>query len=99
MKTSELKERALDWAVAKAISEYKPIAVPAFSTDWSQGGPIIDRHGICLSSDDVFAGEGWVAHMPESDVDVKGDTALIAAMRCLVTMVLGEVVNVPEELT
>ena len=35
MKTNELTGVALDWAVAKAIGEYKPVAVPRYSTDWA----------------------------------------------------------------
>jgi hypothetical protein len=59
MKTSELTGAALDWAVAKcegvlmrwersthdeAPLEYSP------STDWAQGGPIIEREGDFTSS-------------------------------------------------
>ena len=49
MKTNELTKAALDWAVAMAENwagadfEVKP-----YSTDWAQGGPIIEREGILL---------------------------------------------------
>ena len=48
IKTSELKDKALDWAVAKAIGEYRPVPVSSYSTDWSQGGPIMDREKISV---------------------------------------------------
>jgi hypothetical protein len=51
------------------------------STDWSQGGPIVEREKICASySEDSASWEaGWDFH-----VKAQGNTLLIAAMRCLV---------------
>ena len=61
MKTSELTGAALDWAVAKCEGAYAPSVdtdidgtkrvnyggmYPEWSTDWAQGGPIIEREGI-----------------------------------------------------
>lgn len=46
--TFKLTGAALDWAVAKCEGEYKPTAVPCYSTDWAQGGPIIEREEITL---------------------------------------------------
>ena len=63
--------------------EYKP------STDWAQGGPIIEREGIALIP-------GWTAERPGYSAD--GDTPLIAAMRCYVASKLGDDVDVPAEL-
>ena len=59
MKTSELTGAALDWAVAKAIGEYKPVPVPNYSTDWAQGGPIIEREKIeiCPISNQEWRGQ------------------------------------------
>jgi len=66
------------------------------STDWGQGGPIIDRlmqrrFGISSERHEQIVAqspgfEGW------------GTTALIAAMRCLVASKLGDTVQVPKEL-
>jgi hypothetical protein len=100
MKTNELTGAALDWAVAKAIGEYSPVAVPSYSTDWSQGGPIIEREGFCIQP---FSG-GWecfVAHrlFEDDHHHSKGPTPLIAAMRCYVASKLGDDINIPEELT
>jgi hypothetical protein len=53
MKANELTGAALDWAVAKCEG-YRIDLVPEGSytpsTDWAQGGPIIEREGILLRS-------------------------------------------------
>ena len=46
MKTSELIEDALDWAVNQIEECCDDPSTPFFSTDWAQGGPIIEREGI-----------------------------------------------------
>jgi hypothetical protein len=103
MKTSELTGAALDWAVAKcegvlmrwersthdeAPLEYSP------STDWAQGGVIIEREKI-----EVFIrDEKWFAYSSLSKPeDFYGETPLIAAMRCYVASKLGDEVEIPEE--
>jgi hypothetical protein len=102
MKTSELQGAALHWAVAKCevgaefISE---IDDPHFySTDWAQGGPIIERFEIDLRSVE----EGlWEASNVFDDLafhSFQGRTPLIAAMRCYVASKLGDEVELPEEL-
>jgi hypothetical protein len=91
IKTNELTGAALDWAVAKAIGEYKPVAVPSYSTDWAPGGPIIDREGI------EFRASGTQASIVDGRT-YYGPTHLIAAMRCYVASKLGDEVDVPEAL-
>ena len=102
MKTSELTGAALDWAVAQA--EGKTWAVWRFvewhsdgdlnySTDWAQGGAIIERERICLIDQ---GGDYWQAICGWKEMF--GDTPLIAAMRCYVASKLGDEVEVPEEL-
>ena len=103
MKTSELTGAALDWAVAKcegvlmrwersthdeAPLEYSP------STDWAQGGVIIEREKI-----EVFIrDEKWFAYSSLSKPeDFYGETPLIAAMRCYVASELGDEVEIPKE--
>ena len=119
VKTSELIDQALDFAVAQAIGT-KPVynwrafgvkhygaweTDPAFgsavmlrpySTDWAQGGPIIEREAISLTQFSDYP--KWTAKHPES-LCIDGPTPLIAAMRCLVASKLGDEVDVPEELT
>ena len=104
MKTNELTGAALDWAVAKCevgaefIGE---IDDPHFySTDWSQGGSIIEREKISL---EMKHDGWWVASFQYNYSDEKehlqlADTPLIAAMRCYVASKLGDNVVVPEEL-
>ncbi len=71
------------------------------STDWSQGGPIIEREKIGL---DHYPDGGhrdggeWAALTNEGRVESFGPTPLIAAMRCYVAYKLGDEVDVPEEL-
>jgi hypothetical protein len=121
MKTSELIGPALDWAVAKCEGEetfvhkgrletrwtnngWKP------STDWAQGGPIIEREGIDVQQ--VFGGGcegslshpvGWQAirYVRGGTINPKryiAQTPLIAAMRCYVTSKMGDEVEIPQEL-
>jgi hypothetical protein len=113
IKTSELIGPALDWAVAKCEKRDYIYSVTtggdyngntthghrrSYSTDWSYGGPIIEREKIATQPlrGNWFAGVGsgpnrssWSAH---------GPTPLIAAMRCYVASKLGDEVEVPNEL-
>ena len=113
MKTADLTGAALDWAVGIADGvemdekhhgvwydspawdahrvEYTP------STDWSQGGPIIDREQLNLEPPGVF---GWSCRdKRNAALSFSGPTPLIAAMRCYVASKLGDEVDIPKELT
>lgn len=73
------------------------------STDWAQGGPIIERErlGVCYYHEaDGWEVPNWAAWRTDIDdrVQITGETALIAAMRCFVASKLGDEVDVPEEL-
>lgn len=116
MKTSELTGAALNWAVAKAMGwsdeglqnlvdgdEYPEAA---FSTNWAQGGPILERERIKTFPN---VGGAWSAQMKVRTEDGtlsgqvthyhgSGPTPLIAAMRCFVVARLGDEVEPPEEL-
>ena len=51
IKTSELTGKALDWAVAKCECnrweiDWRGVYLADYSTDWAQGGSIIEREGI-----------------------------------------------------
>ena len=63
------------------------------STDWAQGGPIIEREKITTSD----ALEAWAAGY-NGTLSVFGPTLLIAAMRCYVARKLGETIDIPKEL-
>lgn len=66
------------------------------STDWYQGGPIIEREQIATQ---FWTSEGeWEALIKGGFFASRGPSPLIAAMRCYVTSKLGEEVEVPNEL-
>lgn len=110
VKTSELSGKALDWAVREVL--LKTLRQPhlgllvhqvgyghapdSYSTEWAQGGPIIEQEEIC-----IFKGDAWCATndtFGRFDFIYYGPTPLIAAMRCYVANKLGDEVDVPEEL-
>ena len=116
LKTSELTDAALDWAVAKAegmeidgptvitrefywdddglqwVVEWEP------TTNWTQGGPIIERERISVISDFHEIEEGWLAESYQDNIQQFGPTPLIAAMRCYVMSRLGDEIEIPQEL-
>jgi hypothetical protein len=102
MKTAELTGATLDWVVAKCgfvqgtarsliASEVKP-----YSTDWAQGGLIIEQEGISIGCH--LDGAEWFAKNYWAEYEQSGSTPLIAAMRCYVASKLGDEVEIPEEL-
>ena len=103
MKVNELSGAALDWAVAKCegLSHRLHGHVP-YSTDWAQGGPIIEREWIELTLNTDPGGGEWVAQIADDVPDgyhaASGLTPLIAAMRCYVTFKLGDEIEVPKEI-
>lgn len=108
MKTSELTGDALVWAVARANGHIDDETIIrrlepdedgwciAYSTDWSQGGPIIEKEGIRLHRS--HTGDWWAGAESEPHKPISGPTPLIAAMRCYVASKLGDEVEVPQEL-
>jgi len=99
MKTSELTGAALDWAVAQcenfSVRYGFDDNCPEYSTDWSQGGPIIEREMIELIPQTPAL---WDAMYRGQHIPNDGPTPLIAAMRCYVASKLGDDVEIPEEL-
>jgi hypothetical protein len=113
VKTSDLIGPALDWAVAKCrgfegldedewlirdgiadmpLSAYNP------SSDWSQGGPIIEREELTVGYAKIECGF-WTARTTAYPPEyTRGPTPLIAAMRCYVASKMGDEVDVPSEL-
>ena len=61
------------------------------STDWSQGGPIIDREEIELVHRNGM--DGLTLWAIKGNVIMRGETKLIAAMRAYVASKLGEEVD------
>jgi hypothetical protein len=105
MKTNELTEAALDWAVDKCEGKtwlgvesfiaYHEEGMWNYSTNWSQGGPIIEREMIELVPQTPAL---WDAMYRTQHIPNDGPTPLIAAMRCYVASKLGADVDVPKEL-
>ena len=62
-------------------------------SNWSQGGPIIERERIHLDE-----GQGVWGALHSYEYSSFGHTPLIAAMRCYVTSQLGDEVEIPDEL-
>ena len=109
LKTSELQGAALDWAVAKCEGrdQFFSLNLPkhkehcfsrmAYSTDWAQGGPIIEREKISVwARGNEWASESFVPN--QQGLECVGPTPLIAAMRCYVASKLGDSVEVPDEI-
>jgi hypothetical protein len=59
------------------------------STNWAQGGPIIEEYHILIGYD--YINKKWSAHTCKAEA--YGDTALIANMRCFVASKLGNEVD------
>ena len=104
MKVTELHGAALDWAVANCEGlvsiDTKNLFEPWYlletytpSTDWAQGGPIIEREMISIE----WTGEDWMAYIWH-DEEFFASRPLIAAMRCYVASKLGEEIEVPARL-
>ena len=112
MSVSELTGAALDWAVAKCEQDGSVNSHGAlwfllwrdrynqwmYSTNWAQGGPIIEREGIALQR---WLECGWLAdtwNFKFATGHSQGPTPLIAAMRCYVTSKFGDEIEIPKEL-
>ena len=110
---SELTGAALDWTVSCityphwehewrltnilgtwGTDPFKP------STNWAQGGPIIERERLLIQPEigKEGCGNAWNA-VAMRDTEAYGPTPLIAAMRCYVASKLGDEVEVPKELS
>lgn len=78
----------------------RPTPIPTYSTNWAQGGPIIEREGISVGCMRDYGFDGWEAGF--NSPHCQGPTALIAAMRFYVADKLGgkfgNEVEIPEEL-
>ena len=100
LKTANLIGTALDWAVAKCekpdwLGNQAEVYVlkAGFhpSTDWAQGGPIIERERIGIRD---AGGDSWAAD-DYIHPTMHGDTLLVAAMRCYVASKLGDEIELP----
>ena len=108
MKTAELTGAALNWAVAECENVYCFDGSYTPSTNWAQGGPIIEReignlykqNKVDLSHPDVWTAIAYVKTPDGTSLYYcDGPTPLIAAMRCRVASKLGDDIEIPKELT
>ncbi len=76
------------WDGAKDMRSIGAMYAP--SSDFSDGGPLLERHRISTTAHQTH----WRAAMPNGP-EVAGPTMLIAAMRALVMGLRGKTVNVP----
>ena len=119
IETSELQGAALDWAVAKCEGvtvlpkmrggcyvtlDKGETVLLCYSTDWAQGGPIIERESVTVTNTTWMGAGGqyaWSGYLPINEYkecEEHGPTPLIAAMRCYVASKLGDEVEIPKEL-
>ena len=111
LKTNELTGTALDWAVAKCEGIDSAVCGGVVwkgtkysfnpSTNWAQGGPIIEREAIHLCGGAAQTYDS--SKLPEDPWSeyfyvARGVTILEAAMRCYVASKLGDEIDIPEEL-
>lgn len=92
--TAEGTERTALLCIDETWRKFKP------STNWAQGGPIIEREGINL--DNYAKNPDWGAWVllpgqAVGDAQAYGCTPLIAAMRCYVASKLGDTIEIPKE--
>jgi uncharacterized protein DUF2591 len=80
------------YAGNRSYTNYRP------STDWAQGGLIIDREGISLDQRQGEPTRAYIGTPIQERFSQFGPTALIAAMRCYVASRLGDEIDIPEEL-
>lgn len=103
IKVSEASGPALDWMVSAAHGDAD---IHPYSTNWEDGGPIIEREEICLKRQlPCSIGYDWNAWIwtkqrakGGSSAGGSGPTPLIAAMRCFCCSKLGDEIDIPEEL-
>ena len=105
VKTQDLIGEALNLAVAECVGLDLHVArLQRFSpsTDWAQGGPIIERNKIDLFTE-IGTPESWVASVDRYQNGQRltgwrlhqcGPTPLVAAMRCYVASKLGEEIDI-----
>ena len=68
------------------------------STNWADGGPIIERERIACEWSQLWG--CWQAtDLRDARFLFPGETPLVAAMRCYVASKLGDVIEIPEGLS
>jgi hypothetical protein len=100
IKTKDLWRETLDYAVnvANRCAD-EGLAPVQYSTRWEFGGTIIEREKLGVWAyqwnEDGEPEAGWYAEDKDGGNVRKGNTPLVAAMRCYVASKLGDEVSVP----
>lgn len=114
IKTEHLSGKALDWAVATAEAQIHPARATQIqalwqqglyspSTNWNQGGPIMEREfmrvTIYISHEYPWFVEKrhFGPHNKGGRNYGQGETLLEAVARCFVAATLGPVVTIPDQ--
>lgn len=104
IKTACLIGKPLDYAVCLALGPIHGLVRMAMlrrafypSTDWSDGGPIIERERIRITPMSMTGGVLWQAESGSAFAEGLGPTLLVAAMRAFVASKLGDEVEVPQK--
>lgn len=117
IKVQDTEGRVLDWLVFKCesaegstpdplawLNTVHPSGYYSYSTNWAQGGPIIERENIAiepvrrLASKDIAWSAQEILMDGSRATHSFGPTPLIAAMRCFCASRLGDEVGVPDEI-
>ena len=103
-KNLEIHPPQKDMKIAVRNVEWEPWWVFTPTSNWAQGGPIIERGEIGIKRrSPCMKGEEWEA---SPSITAKGaggrwgvgPTPLVAAMRCYVISKMGEAIDLPNEL-
>lgn len=90
-----------------ALDDHKSgVGINPYSTDWLWGGPIIEEEFMqVFNYAESSPNEPWFVeknhfgrHHKAGRSYARGSTILIAAMRCYVSVKLGDEVDIPDEL-
>lgn len=105
-----LNGKALDWAVARATKQNVEIAPSQFgghvvlvegkhyspSQSWEQAGRLIDSYHVEIGNE--LVGDEFVFYAKFFDECIDGDSVKDAVCKVLVSVQLGDEINVPDEL-
>ena len=80
------------------LHDEKPLSRFSPSTNWAQGGPIIEREQINIGTVGISTWRAGLTNEDGKSFWADGPTPLIAAMRCLVASKLGDEVELPDGL-
>lgn len=94
---ASISERTCRTCKGSGAVKWTPTYRINYSTDWAQGGPIIERCEIDLNSAGIRTWRAKTVSLGRL-YDGVGPTPLIAAMRCYVASKLGDITEVPQEL-